>query len=183
MLTRLLARAALRNPDKAAVVQGSRRIGYGCLEAEVARCAAGFAALGVGAGDGVALALANTPEFIVALLAVARLHGIVLPLNPQSRQEEMARLLRDAAPLVLVADASSLPVCRDAAQHMGSRMQLIGVRLGEELPDFAALGHGLPAVAPQAQSWEGPALWLSTSGTIDSCKRVCCTRATCTARP
>ncbi|NML44488.1 AMP-binding protein [Ramlibacter sp. G-1-2-2] len=175
MLTQLLARAVRRNPDKAAVVQGSRRIGYGALEAEVARCAAGFAALGVGAGDGVALALANAPEFIVGLLAVARLHGIVLPLNPQFRQDEMVRLLRDTAPLVLVADATSLPVCRDAAQHMGN-MHLIGVRLGDELPDFAALGLGLPAVAPPEEAWDGPALWLSTSGTTDSYKRVCCTQ-------
>lgn len=176
MLTQLLVRAVRRDPDKLAIVQGPRRLRYGELAEEVARCAAGLASLGVAAGDGVALALANGPEFVVGLLAAARLRAIVLPLNPQFREEEMLQLLRDAPPRVLVADATSVAVCRHAAREMGSAMALIGVGAAGGLPDFAALGRTLSAMAPPPEPWQGPALWLSTSGTTDSYKRVCCTQ-------
>src|SRR6478735_7822082 len=98
MLSQLLARAARRHPDKAAIVQGARRISHGELAGQVARCAAGLAELGLVEGGCIAVALGNAPEFIVAMLAAARLHAIVLPLNPLFRREEMLRLLRDAPP-------------------------------------------------------------------------------------
>lgn len=176
MLTQLLARAVLKHPDKPAVVQGSRRTTYAELEADVARCAAGFAQLGVEQGHGVALALANGPEFIVSLLAAARLRAIVLPLNPQFRREEMQRLLRDATPKVLVCDASSAAACRLAVQDLRPAVHLVGVGAVDALPAFGDCGGGLPPIAPDREPWEGPVLWLYTSGTTDSYKRVCCTQ-------
>jgi long-chain acyl-CoA synthetase len=175
MLSQLLARAVRRRPDKAALVQGARRISYAELDALVARCAAGFADLGVAPGDCVALALANVPEFVVALLATARLRAIVLPLNPLFRREEMVRLLRDAPPQVLVADASSLDVGREALEELGGGTRVVAVGLGGAAPDFTALGSGLPPWKA-GDAWDGPALWLYTSGTTDSYKRVCCTQ-------
>lgn len=176
MLTHLLERAARRDGGKAAIVQGERRISYGELSADVARCAAGFAHLGVGAGDGVAIALANGPEFVVAVLAAARLRAIVLPLNPLFRREEMARLLRDARVRVLVVDAASADACRQALDDVGNNAHLVGVAVPGPWPDFAGLGRGLPPISAVAAPWEGPALWLYTSGTTDSYKRVCCTQ-------
>jgi long-chain acyl-CoA synthetase len=176
MLTRLLERAVRRRPDKVALVQGARRISYAELAQQVGRCAAGFADLGVAAGDCVAVALANAPEFVIALLATARLRAIVLPLNPLFRREEMARLLRDARPRVLVADASSVAACREALAETGGGAQVVGVGLAQPVPDFAGLGRGLPPRAAEEEPWDGPALWLHTSGTTDSYKRVCCTQ-------
>src|SRR4051812_41971500 len=159
MLSQHLARAVRRHPDKVAVVQGPRRISYADLAEQVARCAAGFAESGVGQGACVALALANAPEFIVALLAAARLRAIVLPLNPLFRREEMMRLLRDAPPRVLVADAGSLDVCRQANAALDSGTRLVAVASVGQEPDFATLGRGLPLAAADDRPWDGPALW------------------------
>ena len=43
--------------------------------------AGGLTALGVGAGDRVALLLSNRAEFVLLLLAIARLGAITVPLN------------------------------------------------------------------------------------------------------
>jgi long-chain acyl-CoA synthetase len=176
MLSQLLARAVRRHPDKLAVVQGARRLSYSELAERVARCAAGFAELGVGQDACVALALANSPEFIIGLLAAARLRAVVLPLNPLFRREEMVRLLRDAPPQVLVADACSLDVCRHAAAELAGGTCLLRVGVDGAEPAFDALGSGLLPLAASEAPWEGPALWLYTSGTTESYKRVCCTQ-------
>ena len=58
----------------------TRTLSYGELAAEVNRCANGLRALGLGVGDAVGLFMPMTPEIAVALLAIARIGGVILPL-------------------------------------------------------------------------------------------------------
>ncbi len=58
----------------------TRTLSYGQLAAEVNRCANGLRALGLGVGDAVGLFMPMTPEIAVALLAIARIGGVILPL-------------------------------------------------------------------------------------------------------
>jgi len=53
---------------------------YGELAQEVNRCANALRALGLGKGDAVGIFMPMTPEIAVALLAVARIGGVILPL-------------------------------------------------------------------------------------------------------
>lgn len=57
-----------------------RRLTYGELAAEVNRCANALRELGLGKGDGIGLFMPMTPEIVVALLAIAKIGGIILPL-------------------------------------------------------------------------------------------------------
>ncbi len=83
MLNELLSKAVAADPGKLAIVQGPRRIPSGELAELVALAAGGLRHLGVQAGDCVATALPNGPEFVAALFACARLRAVLLPLNPQ----------------------------------------------------------------------------------------------------
>ncbi|MFO7537179.1 MAG: AMP-binding protein [Chloroflexota bacterium] len=57
-----------------------RSLTYGELATAVNRCANGLRELGLGKGDGIGLYLSMTPEICVALLAIAKIGGVILPL-------------------------------------------------------------------------------------------------------
>ena len=69
MLTDMLSEAVRKHPDKAAIVQGARRVNYAELDELAARTAGGLWHLGVRAGDCVAVVLPNGAEFVAALFA------------------------------------------------------------------------------------------------------------------
>ncbi|NUP32384.1 MAG: AMP-binding protein, partial [Streptomycetaceae bacterium] len=75
-LADLLARSAVRTPDKTAIVYGDLRQSYADLDALVLRTAAGLATRGVTKGDRVVLLARNSHGFAVAYFALARLGAI-----------------------------------------------------------------------------------------------------------
>jgi long-chain acyl-CoA synthetase len=154
----MLAKAVAADPAKTAVVQGGRRVRYDELHALAGRCAAGLRRLGIRAGECVAVALPNCPEFVASLFACARLRAVMLPLDPRGPAAELSGLVANARASILVA---------------GKR----GVRLahtGTPLVDFEALLQHPPDPPPPG-TFHGPALYLYTSGSTDTRKRVCCT--------
>lgn len=71
--------------DKAAILwegeDGARRsLTYRQLDRDVCRLAGGLRALGLAAGDVIAIYMPNIPEAVVAMLAAAKIGGIVMPL-------------------------------------------------------------------------------------------------------
>ncbi|RMG98452.1 MAG: AMP-dependent synthetase [Chloroflexi bacterium] len=58
----------------------TRTLTYGELAAEVNRCANALRGLGLGKGDAIGLYMPMTPEICVALLAIAKIGGVILPL-------------------------------------------------------------------------------------------------------
>lgn len=74
----------------------TRTLTYGELAAEVNRCANGLRALGLGHGDAVGLFMPMTPEIAVALLAIAKIGGVILPLFSGYGAGAVATRLADA---------------------------------------------------------------------------------------
>lgn len=58
---------------------------------------------GFGIGDRAALYLQNVPQYVIALLAVWKLGGTAVPINPMLTPGEVVKLVDDATPRVLVA--------------------------------------------------------------------------------
>jgi long-chain acyl-CoA synthetase len=58
---------------------------------------------GFGRGDRIALYLQNVPQYVLALLAAWKLGGVVVAINPMLTPREVAKLLADSTPTVLVA--------------------------------------------------------------------------------
>lgn len=57
-----------------------RRLTYGELAVEVNRCANALRTLGLGKGDAIGLHMPMSPEICIALFAIAKIGGVILPL-------------------------------------------------------------------------------------------------------
>jgi long-chain acyl-CoA synthetase len=101
----MLEAAARRHPDGTAMAWFGKHMDYRELLAEVERCSAMLASLGVGKGDRVALVTPNCPQYVMAYFGITRLNAIVVGNNPLYTKREMEHQLRDCgAKVVLVLD-------------------------------------------------------------------------------
>ena len=98
----VLARAAARGERPALVcaVTG-RSISYAALPELVDRTAVGLAALGIAKGDVCAIFAANSPEYVIAVLAIVRLGAVVTTASPAYTKDDLAKQLRDSGARVL----------------------------------------------------------------------------------
>ncbi len=110
---------------------------YGELAVEVNRCANALRSLGLGVGDAIGLFMPMTPEIAVALLAIAKIGGVALPLFSGYGAGAVASRLADAGAVALfTADgalrrgrlASMKPVADEAAAHVPSLRHVIVLR-------------------------------------------------------
>ncbi|MBW7959385.1 MAG: AMP-binding protein [Candidatus Promineofilum sp.] len=74
----------------------TRTLTYGDLAVEVNRCANALRSLGLGKGDAMGLFMPMTPEIVVALLAIVKIGGIILPLFSGYGAGAVATRLADA---------------------------------------------------------------------------------------
>jgi len=98
--------AVTRAAGETAAVDGDDRVTYTALAQRVAVCAAAWQRLGLRAGDRAALLLDNRIDFLVALLAAARLGVIAVPLNIRQKRPETAYALNDSGAVLLVYERS-----------------------------------------------------------------------------
>ncbi|QPC43712.1 AMP-binding protein [Kaustia mangrovi] len=73
----------------AALVHDGRTITYGEISEASRRVAGGLARLGIARGDRVAIWLPNTPDWLVAFLALARLGAVAVSVNTRFRSAEV----------------------------------------------------------------------------------------------
>jgi long-chain acyl-CoA synthetase len=106
-LRELMAQNELR-ADVTFVVQGDRRLTYGQHDRAARRAAHQLAALGVAAGDRVAVVSANNPEWLITFWACGILGAIVVPLNAWQKAEELQFAIDDSGSKVVVADRKRL---------------------------------------------------------------------------
>ena len=95
-LAQVFARRAAEHPERPLVVAGGRTMTYGQADQRSAAMAAALSELGIGAGDRIAVNLPNGPEWLVALLASARLGAIVVPVSQRLNYHELKYQLRHA---------------------------------------------------------------------------------------
>jgi long-chain acyl-CoA synthetase len=96
-LAMLIEHHARMQPDREAIVAGAVRLTYAELDAAARRVANALAALGVAAGDHVALSCPNTPHFPIAYFGILKSGAAVVPLNVLLKPREIAQHLRDSA--------------------------------------------------------------------------------------
>jgi malonyl-CoA/methylmalonyl-CoA synthetase len=101
--------AARRPSDPSTVlmeVPGGVPVTYGDADTESARLAHALVTLGVRPGDRVAVQVEKSPAMILLYLACLRAGAALLPMNPAYIDDEVAYLVDDAEPAVLVQDPS-----------------------------------------------------------------------------
>ncbi|MFV0318919.1 MAG: long-chain-fatty-acid--CoA ligase [Microbacterium sp.] len=94
-LVDIVAASARDYPDAPALQFFGAETTYRRLQEQIDRVAAGLKALGVGAGDTVAIVLPNCPQHIVAFYAVLRLGAVVIEHNPLYTPRELRKQFED----------------------------------------------------------------------------------------
>jgi acyl-CoA synthetase (AMP-forming)/AMP-acid ligase II len=84
------------------IVYEGQRLTYGEAAAQSAVLARGLLASGVGKGSRVGLLMPNSPDFVVAWLAAARIGAIIVPINTFYKPKELAFVLHHADIQVLL---------------------------------------------------------------------------------
>jgi len=181
----VLDRIAHELPDHNALVTPDRTLTFAELRDEVRRAAAAMIALGVNAGDRVAIWLPNTWHWVVACLATHYAGAAVVPLNTRYTAAEATDILaRTGAPL-LVAMGEFLGTDKTADLDRGALPDLRHiVRVPVDVDDgtwdeFMAGGAGSAALAAAdaraaAVRPEDLSDILFTSGTTGRSKGVLC---------
>ncbi len=93
---------------------GERFSSYEEVFSGALRAATGLAALGVGAGDRVALLLRNSIEFLQSSVATVPLGASAVPINWHWRGEEVSHVLSDSRAKVLIVHEDLWPQVADA---------------------------------------------------------------------
>ena len=96
---------ATETPDRPALHFDGRWHSYAELDRRAGQLARNLHALGIGAGDRVAILALNHPAHFDLLLAAPRLGCIVVPLNHRLPASELAPLVAQVAPKLLLADS------------------------------------------------------------------------------
>lgn len=98
----LVEAQAQARPDKIFVSDGTTNLTFRDLRDRGAQLALGFRRLGIGLGDRVAVQLPNWSEFALIATALGRIGGILVPIMPIFREEEVEYLLTHSAAKVAV---------------------------------------------------------------------------------
>jgi crotonobetaine/carnitine-CoA ligase len=101
----LLLRAADRDPDGIWLRTDEGRLSFAGAAGEVARVAERFADAGVSAGDPVVLTARGTPPYLLCWLALTSMGAIAVATNPASTDAELAGLIGQVRPRLVVTDA------------------------------------------------------------------------------
>ncbi len=119
----------------------SRRLTYADLYRQVNQAANALRSLGIRKGDSVGLFMPMTPEIVIALLAIAKIGAVILPLFSGYGASAVASRLADAqAKALFTADGyfrrgktvSMKPVADDAVSKVPSVQHMIVLRRAEQ---------------------------------------------------
>ncbi len=160
----LLSAAASRDPDGLWLRADDTRLTFAGAAGRVGAVAASLRDSGVRRGDLVVVTARTTPPYLLCWLALASLGAVSVATNPRSAPAELAGLVRQVSPRVLVTDAGLAGLVADA-----------GIAAEPELGvlDVDSLGTGPGAEPPDAGI--GPddlATAIPTSGTTGKSKLV-----------
>jgi amino acid adenylation domain-containing protein len=140
---------ARRTPDRPAVVCGDRTLTYDDLNTRAGQLAGALKAA-VRRGDVVGVSLDRDEWGVIAAIAILKLQGIYLPIDPQMPAERAAHMLRESECRVVLVDQGDAPAW---SLDTAPAVTLIDVR---------SIGAGTSA--PADGSPDDPAYVIYTSG-------------------
>ena len=165
----LLAGRAAVTPEQPCLVFGEHVLTYAQMVAAAGRAAAFYAALGVRAGDRIGVMSANHPSTVLALLALARLGAVMVPVNPDYRAAEAGYVFAHAQVSGVLCSPEALPTVREAVAAMTPAPWLVlnaADAASPALPVFDTQLAAAPSdTLPQPGDPDAPCLFIYTSGT------------------
>jgi crotonobetaine/carnitine-CoA ligase len=160
----LLARSAQANPSGLFARYEGEPVSFGELEVMANALASWMRRIGLAPGDTVALMLRNSPLALALLFAIARARAVWIPINVQSRGENLGYIFNHSAPKLIIADAALTPTIETS----GANLTGVQVFTTDTVQEIA--------------SGDGEASWREPSPTADETFAVMYTSGT-TGRP
>lgn len=173
----LLSDAAQRWPDRTAVIDAQSSNTFAELDRSADRAAAGFAALGIAAGDRVLLQLPNSAQFAIALFGLLRAGAVPVMCLPAHRRAELSHFAQvSGAVAVLIADRAAGFDYRNMAreliaEHPGLTRVIVDGDPGEFIAWQSVLESGAQPPERVVDPAE-PALLLVSGGTTGAPKLI-----------
>src|SRR5687768_3411371 len=184
-LPQVFAQRAGEHPERILVRSGGKAMTYGQAEARSSALAAALAELGIEFGDRIAVNLPNCSEWIVTLLAGAKLGATVVPVNPRLNYHELKYQLRHAEVSAAitaerVGDVDFLQEFEDFIAELPDLQYIVTVGREElwyddrifQFEDLVSSGEGRPLPPPAGLDDESDLAILYTSGTMGKPKGV-----------
>src|SRR5260370_35799881 len=97
----------LERAARTAVVYEQREITFEELRAATVRAAEALHALGVSAGDRVAILLNDSPEFIASFVGAISIGAIAVPINMALRKDDQLFILKDCGARAAIVEATA----------------------------------------------------------------------------
>jgi long-chain acyl-CoA synthetase len=176
-LSSVLEHAARLTPDRPAITCRSQHMTYGDLNAAATRVAAGLHALGIRAGEHVALSCPNVPWFPIAYFGILKAGAVAVPLNVLLKPREIAYHLKDSHAKACLAfeGTPELPIAemvKAACAEAGCQRLVVmpldpsapGTVEGTAVPIASIMGGAAPFHSPRREPGD-TAVILYTSGT------------------
>ena len=168
------AKTAALDPSREALIDipNNRRMSFGELDHRVQRLANGFrGTLGLAKGDRVAILSRNCIQYMEIFYACARCGLIAQPLNWRLSELEMARILRDGEPSLLVGSEEYATLVESLAKEASIPHALVFTT--DPNGDYEQLISGATAgtvIGEEEVTGSDPALILYTGGTTGESK-------------
>src|SRR6185436_11654730 len=117
-LTEFVLAGAVARGARAALIEAGtgRTITYAELPSLVDRAAASLARLGIAKGHVCAIFAANSPEYVIAVLAVARLGAVVTTASPLYTKADLKKQLEDSGARLLFTLSALAPTWQEALE-------------------------------------------------------------------
>jgi 2-aminobenzoate-CoA ligase len=154
----------------------TQTITFGQLQAQTQALAGGLISLGLKMGDRVGVRFPNRPEGVIAMLAVWRAGGAVLPVPPQARAAELPDYVADVGARFLIVHDSEADIeeVRKAGATLGVEQVIAGPDgAGTPFLSWRELVAGAePLIDPVPVAADMPSVFWHTGGTTGKPK--CC---------
>jgi len=140
--------------DRPECVSGDRRLPLETLRRRGAQAATGFASLGLGEDDAIAVMMRNDFPYIEASLGAGPIGAYTVSINWHFKGDEIRYILEDSGAKLLIVHADLLVNCRS---DIPEGLPLLVVETPPEIVEAYAIAEADARVPPGRDAWEG---WL-----------------------
>ena len=153
----LIEQTEKRYPHYIAYDFMGKRVSYRTFVSRIHRTAAALTAMGIKAGDTVALCLPNCPHAVEAFYAISRLGAIACMIHPLSAPDEMLYYVNHSNSKLLITLDLFSQKANEAISRANHPCTLMITTISEQLPPLKGLVYPLTqkekAIIPPAALW------------------------------